>query len=952
MTTLTRPEAAAGGQPPVVRPPAPERRTSGWRSSWRVALRLARRDVRRHRGRSLVVLLMVGLPTMLLCAALTVAATSQVTGAEVIPAEMGAAQASLRPPVQETVVQGPDATRDMGSGAGQARPVPGYDTDGTPFDNAPAISRLVGGTAVPWVEEQTRLRVGDRTRLLPTLAVADPSGLGDKVELLSGRWPAAPGEVLLSEWAVDSGITGTRLTSAPTDGTATDLEVVGTVRAHGPWGVRYDLVTTTPQAGNDEGGGGWLLQRESPVSWQEVRRLNGYGIAVTSAAVLRDPPAPDEIDPLMQQLGDCDDRRASVAVALAGVLLLLVTTLLVGPAFAVGAARQRRTLALAAANGATTPQLRRAVLGQAVVLGGLSAVLGAVLGLAAATAFVAAADSRRWMSPAPLDIPWWQLAAIVAMALASSVIAALLPATRLGRLDIVSAMRGQHSAPPPSRAVLVLGALLATVGAVGVIAGARASAAPGPVSAEIQVVLGTLALVLGSLLVVPTVLHLLGRVGGRLPLPLRLATRDLARHRSRSAPTVAAVLAGTAALTMGLVGASSDTEQQRREYQPRTLTGEVLVQGGPMVVDDAALARYRRTVPGVELVTVGSFTPAVDDPTEPQSLVVLVPSGCRPEQAVRGEDGPPDDAGGEAEQVGSGCLAIGDFSSTGRAITVLPAAEIIRRLGLEGDEAARVRDGGGALLTLPTDRGVVADGQVRLARLRASGDPWDPATTLRTDQQATLPVVTRPYDGETTARSLQSGLLVPAEAAAELRWPVTARSITGHVPGGAVPEDVAERLRTEVGEEGDVVLERGFVNPLGIVIGVLLGVFTFLLLVVTLTSTGLSLAEQENDQATLAAVGAGRGTRRLMVAGQALALSLLGVVLGIAVGLVPGIAIAYPLTGMQFDPITGAGRVGDPIIVIPWAVLAVMALVVPLVAAALAALAVRRAPDATRRRRL
>ena len=48
-------------------------------------------------------------------------------------------------------------------------------------------------------------------------------------------------------------------------------------------------------------------------------------------------------------------------------MLFILTTLLVGPAFAVSAARQRRTLALAATNGAETRQLRRTVLAQALV---------------------------------------------------------------------------------------------------------------------------------------------------------------------------------------------------------------------------------------------------------------------------------------------------------------------------------------------------------------------------------------------------------------------------------------------------------------------------------------------------------------------------------------------------------------------------------------------------------
>ena len=158
-----------------------------------------------------------------------------------------------------------------------------------------------------------------------------------------------------------------------------------------------------------------------------------------------------------------------------------------------------------------------------------------------------------------------------------------------------------------------------------------------------------------------------------------------------------------------------------------------------------------------------------------------------------------------------------------------------------------------------------------------------------------------------------------------------------------------ERLVAAAGGEGQVAVERGFVNELWMVMAVLLGIFTALLLVVTLTSAALSLAEQERDQATLSAVGASRGTRRIMAGAQAWLLALVGVVLGIAVGLVPGIAITYPLTGMSWDPASGAATTSEPTTVIPWPVLAGMAVVVPLVAGALATLAIRRAPTATRR---
>ncbi len=110
-----------------------------------------------------------------------------------------------------------------------------------------------------------------------------------------------------------------------------------------------------------------------------------------------------------------------------------------------------------------------------------------------------------------------------------------------------------------------------------------------------------------------------------------------------------------------------------------------------------------------------------------------------------------------------------------------------------------------------------------------------------------------------------------------------------------------------------------------------------------------TLAEQQTDQATLAALGATRGTRRVMAAAQAFLLAAVGCLLGVAVGLVPGIAISRPLTSQGYDPLTGASTTQGAILVIPWLSLLVVGVLVPLVAGAIAGAGIRKAPQVTRR---
>ncbi len=167
--------------------------------------------------------------------------------------------------------------------------------------------------------------------------------------------------------------------------------------------------------------------------------------------------------------------------------------------------------------------------------------------------------------------------------------------------------------------------------------------------------------------------------------------------------------------------------------------------------------------------------------------------------------------------------------------------------------------------------------------------------------------------------------------------------------GGPVPDAALERIQQALGDEGNIQREDGFQRDDRLVVGILLGVFSLLILVVTLTSTALTLAEQQTDQATLAALGATRGTRRVMAAAQAFVLAAVGCVLGVAVGLVPGIAIAKPLTTNGYDPLTFTSTETPGVLVIPWVALLVVGVLVPVVAAALAAAGIRRAPQVTRR---
>ena len=977
MTTLVRPDAPAdgggGGEAPQ-RPHEPSR-YAAWRSSWAVALRMARRDVRRHKGRSALIVVMVAVPTLLLSLVVTLSTTDDLDSVESIPYTMGSGQALVEGPDTARFVQGADPNQASATMPGESRPIPGLDLDTGAFDNADAIARLVGAPVVPVASFNGRTTIGERRITVDGIAVGGPQGLADRFRLVSGRWPQGASQALVTEYGMYRGLPGSGRLTVSIDGTDRTYDVVGVAATTS----RYSsegLAVAEPPTELRGGGGQWIVRGAAPVSWQEVQRLNEYGLRVTSRQVLLDPPSVDELPAEIRDFAVGDANQVNLVIGLGAAMLLVITALLVGPAFAVSATRQRRTLALAASNGASTPVLRRTVLAQALVLGGASAVLGTVLGVLATPVLMDLTRSEGdFGAPVPLDVRWGLLTGIALCALASTLVAALAPARRLGRLDIVGVMRGQSVSPRPSLLVLAAGVVLTLVGAFAVLGSTGVGGLPSVVAllglqtgGEFAVTIGAVVLILGSLFLVPIILAGVGRLGRHLPASLRMAARDLARHRSRSAPSVAAVLAAVAGLTFGLTGLASDTEQNRQQYQPVALPGEAVINiwGG----DGPSVDALRTAAPGLVITENLGFdlqdpTMTGDGtiPTEPYRVGFLnvVPPGCTAERTVRDVEWESEqealyraaEAAGTLDTLAPSiapCSVGGTTYEGNGQILLLPVDEIVRRLGLDDAQTDAVR--AGAVVTRDLPDSAVRGSTVTLARGTTEMDPTatvEPDPRVQVEQQVDLPVVELPRNADTEGRMLNASLVLAAGTEVSRDWPTRPVSLTLRDPSGApITAAAAEKLQQALGDELQISVERGFSREDAVVVAVLLGVFALLILVITLTSTALTLAEQQTDQATLAALGATRGTRRLMAAAAAFLLAAVGCLLGVAVGLVPGIAIARPLTSSGWTA-NGVPAGGDTILVIPWLSLLVVGVLVPLVAGAIAWAGIRKAPQVTRR---
>jgi putative ABC transport system permease protein len=649
----------------------------------------------------------------------------------------------------------------------------------------------------------------------------------------------------------------------------------------------------------------------------------------------------------------------------------MLTTLLAGPAFAVSAARQRRTLALASSNGATTAQLRRSVLAQALVLGVLSSLLGAAVGLAgglAAASIVGRLRPNHFLGP--LEIPWSAIALVTAAGVLSSVIAALIPSRGLGRLDIVSVMRGQSVSPRLRKRVPVVGAVLAGIGVAAVSMASFRTA-----DVWFFVFLGgVLLLVIGALLMVPLVLALGGRLAHRLPVAGRMAAREAGRLRGRATPTVAAIMAGAAVLATVCIARQGDPLRQAAPCRPVLVSGQAMVYppGGsdPVAATAEITDTIRRADPTVR--TLGFYWLGGGD--EPTKRLAAPRAGCTPQEVIVEDD---DMAATEGRYLEQGdpppkCATVSTSGSPdGSQLLAADLGELTSMLELTPEQrdglehgavavldpefaqrlpqATRLRSGPVAIERMrPVDLDVV-DGRATFfrytLRLGTDGNPAfeDHGGTDR----VTLPVVHLDHDQWVRVINGWSGGpggLVTTHTATKLGLELGTREIILRGDGPITTEQ--EQRLTEALGDVPVQAERGFQRDDAFIIGIVIGVIALIILVATLIATALGQAEAAPLLGTLAAVGATRGTRRALAGAQAMYLALLGAVLGVLVGIPPGIAISRILTASYTD----AGMdTTSAIIAIPWLQILLPVVLIPLVAGALAWVAVRRAPMMTRR---
>ncbi|MEZ5242002.1 MAG: ABC transporter permease [Microthrixaceae bacterium] len=233
-------------------------------------------------------------------------------------------------------------------------------------------------------------------------------------------------------------------------------------------------------------------------------------------------------------------------------LALVVGMVTVGNSLTLLYAERRRTFAGLRLVGAKSRQLLFAALAEAALLALLASVLGAPLGLLLGRLIEGALGALNTSVPvagSTVSIP--ALVWAVVIGTIATVVAAVVPAVRACRVPPIEAV-GHGASPVPRTGAqsLVRTAIVAVVvGLAAALLVSRGEAGLNPVSLGLGVAVAVM--VLGS-----TPLLLAGLVSGFVGvLPLRppalrtIAARDVARHRSRTAATAAALILATAVVS-------------------------------------------------------------------------------------------------------------------------------------------------------------------------------------------------------------------------------------------------------------------------------------------------------------------------------------------------------------------------------------------------------------------
>lgn len=704
------------------------------------------------------------------------------------------------------------------------------------------------------------------------LRAQDPHGpFGQPMlSLVSGRFPTTPGQV------------------AVTTGVASDFNLkIGEIWHDGGVGRRVVGIVENPQN---------LLDEFALV-------VPGQVTAPTQVTVLFDAPGvpPSAIGPNVltpaSQANTNSLNPETISLAVLSIAMLLIALVAAG-GFTVLAQRRLRSLGMLAAVGASDKRVGLVVRANGIVVGAVGAVFGTMLGIVLWLVYRPHLEQSAHHLIGVLALPWVVIGAAIVLALVATYVAAARPARALMKISIVAALSGRPAPPKQVHRSALPGIALLVIAFV-LLAYAGSTDNGTGNGGTLELVLGLVALIPTVIFFAPSLLSLLGRIGGRAPVAVRLALRDLARFRARSGSVLAAISVGVMIAVIIAVLAAA-------RY------GDVFDYAAPNLASNQLVVYAhagRQSVPATTVDAIGSALGA-------RHVV-----GLETTTAYLDHPSPPFEAfGGSSLHVATPQL-LRAFGI--KASQVDPKAEILTsRPGFSGIS--------GMYLTWCK----AVQPPSRSPRSLRSGAPINPLCS-------NPGILKNPVVQEVSA--LPSGTSAPNIVLTEhairtlgIESTVKSRSWLIETPHALTAAQIQDAQTTAAA--AGMTIEAKNDQPSSAEVIDLATVFGIALaLCILAMSVGLIRSETASDLRTLTAAGANSRTRRNLTAATAGGLGLIGAVLGTVVGYAGAI-------GWMVDHSSANGL--SPLANVPVANLLVILLGMPLVATAAGWLLAGREPPA------
>jgi len=551
---------------------------------------------------------------------------------------------------------------------------------------------------------------------------------------------------------------------------------------------------------------------------------------------------------------------------------LLEILLLAGAAFAVGTRRQTHELGLLAATGGDDGDIRRTVLTQGALLGFSGAIAGVAGGVIAVSLLRGLLERAAGQRFGEFAVAASDLVELALLGVVAGLLAAVVPARAAAARPVLHMLRERYDSegmtarvPRWCVAAIAGGAALITVASLGwrttngkltnvfVTTGSLLDILRGLGSLLRRnqwpglMWLGAAAMLAGLVRACPWVVSRVASLSARLPVSQRLALRDAARHRHRTAPAAAAVMTVVAGAVLVLFVLSSTDLRDKREF---------------------------RAVLPIGLINVS----AVDDPGA-VTHQNLADTATRTEDLIGGGRHVIID---EAHRPGGAFLVVQDPSCTDSATDDLAACQY-HQVGVASASAIDFIAGH----TVPSARRALASGDaVLLDASLADGGSVDITVPGPAGHQTRLPAVVVP--GVPSYGGLAQ-VYVSEATAARQGWRVAGDQAL--IKPAKLPSvDLMDRTRQALGANVSIGLQRPFHSRYSVALLAMFGAALIATLAGTSIAVALAMAESRADMATFAAVGASPVRRRLHAMGQAVTVASLGTGLGVGLGAVVAVA--------------------------------------------------------------